>query len=95
MLGCNNPGVGVGAENIWGELGEMPFHFRPEKKLEPLPACSRLHQCGEAVSTHPILLAQPRRLSSLPPGPLTISKEVGGWAEGSWGQVPGQLLQLA
>lgn len=44
MLGGNNPGVGVGAENIWGELGEMPFHFRPEEKLEPLPACSRLHQ---------------------------------------------------
>lgn len=32
MLGCNNPGVGVGAENIWGELGGMPFHFRPEEK---------------------------------------------------------------
>lgn len=53
----------------------------------------RLHLCGEAPI--PILLAQPQRLSFLPPELLTICEEVWGRAEGPRGQVPGQLLQLA
>lgn len=92
MLGCSKPRVGVGTENIWGELGGMPSHFCPKEELEPLPACPSYTQAIPVRwSTHP----QPQSLSSLPLELLTISEEVGGRAEGSRGQVPGQLLQLA
>lgn len=88
MLGCSKPRVGVGTENIWGELGGMPSHFCPKEELEPLPACPSYTRAEEHPSPTP-------SLSSLPLELLTISEEVGGRAEGPRGQVPGQLLQLA
>lgn len=87
----SNPRVGVGAFGMsWGDASPL---------LSPAgagaaPGLSRLpHQCGRRPV--PIQHAPSQRLSSLPPEPLTISKEVGNRAEGSRGQVPGLPLQLA
>lgn len=87
-LGGSNPRAGVGDE-LEGCLPRLaPAGAGASPGLPRL-----LPQCGRTPV--PIQLAPPQRLSSLPPEPLTISKEVGNPAEGPRGQVPGLPLQLA
>ena len=80
---------GCGQTALWGSRGRGVLPILSQGEAGDSLACPR---SGAVVPT----AAQSRRLSSPLPELLTISisQEVGDQAEGPWGQVPGQLLQL-
>lgn len=93
------PDAGLQQPQGWGQrtLGVSrgdASHFCPKEELE-LPWLVQATWGGGVGSSHPHpTCSAPGTVISATLAAVSISKEVGDWAKGPWGQVPSQLLQL-
>ena len=84
---------GVGAENTWGESGGCLPLLSQGGARASLACPGYMGVGGKSSHPHPTCSA-PGTVISATLAAVSISKEVGDWAKGPWGQVPSQLLQL-